>query len=187
MNRLSALSLTLALALPSCGGAIPKAPKYPEDGRLVVRIDQNFGPTRVEAIVSGITRWYSAAGICLDIQIVNVDEEYETWGDDGVTTIYYGGDGTWPKAVFDYINGRDGVNNAIGLTLFPMKDIFLTDEYYSLRQVAMHEMGHVLGIMEHSSNRLSTMYWIALSGGLQDVTHSDAALAAKLNPGHRCR
>jgi predicted Zn-dependent protease len=141
----------------------------------------------IEAITSGLTRWYSEAGICLDIQVVNVDEEFEAWTDDGVTTFYAAVEGTWPLAVFDIINKRAGITNAVGLTLFPMKDVFLKADYYSLRQVAMHEMGHVLGIMEHNPDRLSTMYHIALSGGLQDVSRKDARMAAELNPTHRCR
>ena len=187
MKSIAALFLAILLAIPACTTSLPKPPRVPADGRILVRIDQNFGQMGIEAITSAISEWYAEASICFDVQVVDVSEEYETWPDDGVTTIYFCGEGTWPKAVFDIFEKRSGITNPIGFTLMSTKDVFLSDEYFALRQVAMHEIGHVLGIAQHSTNRTSTMYHIALSGGFQRVTKEDAALAAKLNPTHRCR
>jgi predicted Zn-dependent protease len=187
MNRLTALFLVLFLSVPSCASRIPKPPAQPKDGRIHLRIDQNFGQMGIEAIISAIGEWHSVAGLCFDVEVVDVTEEYETWVDDNTTTIYFAAEGTWPYGVFEFVMEKSGINNAIGLTLFTMKDIFLIDGYYSLRQVAMHEIGHALGIMEHNPDRLSTMYHIALSGGIQRVTYKDAMQVIKLHPGNRCQ
>ena len=181
MRHLAVVLFALLFALPSCA-AIPRAPKVPNVGRIKVVIDRDFGPYGIEMAIKGINMWHESAGVCFDISVEDVSTDNYTWADDEVSTIYFARDG-WRAYVFEKLAGDRPV---AGMTLFPMRDIFLPSNINKMRQLVAHEMGHVLGIMEHSENRMSIMYYLAW-GGPQSILYEDAKMVADLLPNHRCR
>jgi hypothetical protein len=179
MSRM--ILLALALSLCQCAAKEPEPQTTPAAREpLVIRVDAGLGKNGVLAVVSAVSRWAEKTGICFTLRVEDGEGDVSTWADDKIPTIYaaFGG---WRLYAMDLLRGE---KPWIGVTLLNTGDVFLSDCGWKIRQVAMHEIGHILGL-GHSEQRSSTMYAFVHEGPM-DILPSDAKAARLKNKSHLC-
>jgi len=142
---------------------------------IPLRVDDSFTKWEISALRGAAARWQEASDgkICFKISVVNTNEEnsLKDTKKDGLLTVYNGkfkkqmvketGCGAYSACVVF------GYGNSFSSDIFMIKD-----EYFVT--VAIHEMGHLLGIVGHSDDPNDIMFRIASDS--QAITDRDKAV-----------
>lgn len=141
---------------------------------IIVGIDDSFSEEELDLISEALLEWEESliGQVSISAHMYNVPfEDVSFWADDNIITIYNATNFlSWPWHVAKQIT-LTPLNNCLGVTLLPSRDIFILENGELFKTIVKHEFGHVL-CCQHSENKNDIMYSYA-SKESTEITKED--------------